>query len=142
MHRNKGFSLIELMVVVVIVGILAAIAIPNYSEYVLRSRVVEAVSGLADMRVRMEQFFQDNRTYAGTVVAGGCPIGLPAAENFTFTCSKLTANTYTLTATGKKTMDGFSYAVNQSNQRSSTMTTPSKWTGNSACWVLNRGGSC
>ncbi|PKO92922.1 MAG: hypothetical protein CVU16_06060 [Betaproteobacteria bacterium HGW-Betaproteobacteria-10] len=141
MSGNKGFTLIEVMIVVVIIGILAAIALPNYSEYVTRSRVPEATSGLSDMRVRMEQYFQDNRTYVGACVAGTVA-PLPTATNFTFACSGLAATTYTVTATGGGPMAGFSYTVNQSNGRSSTMSSPSTWTGNAGCWVTKKDGSC
>ena len=57
MPRSRGFTLIELMIAVAIVAILAAIAIPSYSEYIRRSRITEAISALSGMRVKMEQFF-------------------------------------------------------------------------------------
>lgn len=143
MSRKNGFTLIEVMVVVAIIGILAAIAIPNYADYVTRSRVPEAISGLSDMRVRMEQYFQDNRTYAGACVTNTVA-PLPTATNFLFACPVLTATTYSVTATGNNPgpMAGFSYAVDQSNLRSSTMSSPSTWTSNANCWVTKRDGSC
>src|SRR5258708_6947981 len=67
--RGAGFTLIEVMIVVAIVGVLAAIALPNYSDYVKRSKIIEATSVLSDLRVRYEQFFLDNRTYTG-----GCAV--------------------------------------------------------------------
>ena len=73
MTRARGFTLIELMIVVGIMAILASIAIPSYSEYVRRSRITEAVSALSGMRVKMEQYFQDNRTYAGACAAAPSP---------------------------------------------------------------------
>ena len=78
-HIQKGFTLIELMIVVAIIGILAAIAVPNYQEYVRRARASEATSALADMRIRMEQYFQDNRRYTGG------PCAAPTGTNPIFT---------------------------------------------------------
>ena len=57
---QKGFTLIELMIVVAIIGILASIAIPQYSDYVKRGKAAEATSNLATLRIKMEQCFQDN----------------------------------------------------------------------------------
>ena len=60
----RGFTLIELLVVIAIIGVLVAIAAPSYADYVRRGRIVEAVTRLSDQRVRMEQYFLDNRRYA------------------------------------------------------------------------------
>lgn len=67
-HRGSdGFTLLELVVVMAIAAILAAIAIPNYSEYVMRSHRSEAQSFISDVASRQSQFFLDRRSYAGTV---------------------------------------------------------------------------
>lgn len=58
-----GFTLLEVMMVVVIVGILAAIALPNYSQYVQRTRRIDAKNLLLAAAARQEQFMLDRRTY-------------------------------------------------------------------------------
>src|SRR3989449_7965409 len=77
MQRPTGFTLIELMVAIAIVAILAAIALPNYTDYVRRGKIQEATSTLLAMRTKMEQYFQDNRSYTtpGAPVLAPCTAG-------------------------------------------------------------------
>jgi type IV pilus assembly protein PilE len=133
MKTARGFSLIELMTVVVVIGILGAVAYPSYVDYVIRGKLVDATNGLSDGRVKMEQFFQDNRTYAG----GPSPA---ATTNFTFSSVNLTTTTYTISATGATgtNVAAFSYNINQNNVKGST--TP--WGNNATCWVVKKGGQC
>ncbi len=70
--RMAGFTLIEVMIVVAIIAILASIALPSYNDYVRRGQIQEAFGYLSDSRVKMEQYFQDNRNY-GTASPGACP---------------------------------------------------------------------
>ena len=63
---QSGMTLMELMVAVAIVGILGAVAIPQYRDYVRRGQMTEGISALADYRVKMEQYYQDYRRYGST----------------------------------------------------------------------------
>jgi type IV pilus assembly protein PilE len=151
-RQQNGFTLIEVMMVVAIVAILAAIAVPNYRDYVTRGRIIEATAGLGDARNKMEQYFQDNRTYPTgcqiqPTAPGATEVQLQALQNFTLACSNLAAATYTVTATGTGPMAGFSYTIDQNNLHTSTLSgsgASAGWTAASpnTCWVIRKGGVC
>ena len=142
--KQSGFTLLELMIVVAIIGILAGFGYPAYTDYIQRSKIAEAVSNLSDMRVKLEQYFLDNRTYVGAC-ATATVAPLPTGKYFTYACpsANLTATTYTVTATGVATqgMDGFGYSIDQANTRLTTAV-PAGWTQPSNCWALKKDGSC
>jgi type IV pilus assembly protein PilE len=148
MRTSSGFTLIEVMITVAIVAILAAIAVPSYNEYIQRARITEATSNLADMRNKMEQYYQDNRSWTpGGGAIQPCNPGtvapMPFSQNFTFTCDQLGPNTYRVVATGNpgSSMAGFQYTINQFNQRV-TVALPAPWITRPNCWVLRKDGSC
>lgn len=131
----RGFTLIELMVVVAVIGILSAVAYPAYLDYVVRGKLPEATSTLLTKRVQLEQFYQDNRTYSS---APAC--AAESSENFDFSCTSADGSGYTLQAEGKGSMAGFTFTVNQDNTRV-TVAAPTGWnTGN--CWVRKKGDTC
>jgi type IV pilus assembly protein PilE len=144
-HRARGFTLIEMMIVVGVIGILAAIAIPNYSDYVRRGKIIDATSKLSDARVHLEQWFLDKRTYVGACAVGtGVVRTVPGPDDtFALSCTVLTANTYTVQAAGipGKGMDLFTYTIDQGNVKISTITEPG-WNGNPLCWATRKDGSC
>lgn len=132
---SKGFTLIELMVALAIISILASIAIPAYQDYVLRSRIPEATSGLASKRVQLETYFDNNRTYVGF----NCNTG--GTASFAFSCTVQTPTQYTIQASGQGSMGNFTYTLDQSNNRSSVIS-QSGWSGNPGCWAIRKDGSC
>ncbi len=140
MKLQKGFTLIELMVVIAIIALLASIALPGYRDYVTRGYLVEGTAGLSDGRIKMEQFFQDNRTYVNAdTTAGVCPA---ATKNFTFTCTGLTGTAYLITATGRNGAAGFIYTIDQANAKATTGL-PTDWgTTPKACWITKKGNTC
>jgi len=141
MKKSGGFTLIELMIVVAVVGILATIALPSYNQYVVRGKMTEAYSNLLAMRVQSEQWFQDHRTYAGM------PCSTTNARYFTYACSNLSATTYTIAATGVAAtdVDGLVFSITESNARATVVNAPAStkgWAGNASCWIVRKNGSC
>jgi len=149
--RGRGFTLIELMIVVAVTAILAAIAYPSYGAYVTRSKIMEAKSSLNDMRTRMEQYFQDKRQFPAACIpadaSGPAPAGsiyLPAAlKYFSVTCTFADPASYLVTATGAAAgMTGFAFTIDQANNRV-TVGVPAGWSGaGTPCWVMKQDGSC
>ena len=144
-----GFTLIEVMITVAVVAILAAVALPNYFDYVTRSRLVEAKTNLVDMRTRLEQYFLDNRAYPNACIppasgpAKPGEIYLPASAKFFDTKCALTATTYTVTATGTGSMAGFVFTVNEANVRATTGAKAGWAKPNpNTCWASRKNGEC
>ena len=77
-QKNAGFTLIEMLMVVAIIGILLAIAVPAYNAYIVRAHRAAAQQFLLDVAQREEQYLLDNRQYTKTLGAGGLGLTMPA----------------------------------------------------------------
>ena len=140
--RLRGFTLLEVMIVVAIVATLAAIALPSYATYVKRSRILDAVTRLSDARSRLEDYFLDERAYVNASGACGVAPSSSATDAFVVQC-EATATTFTVTASGiaAKGMGSFVYAIDQSGTKS-TVSVPSGWIRANGCWTIRQDGSC
>lgn len=144
MEKQKGFTLVELMIVVVIAGILAAVVVPAYGNYVLRGKLTEASSELSAMRVKLEQYYQDSRTYAGACTDGTVAPLPSGTKYFTYACPTLTAAAFTVTATGVEAQgtDDFVYTIDQDNAKQTT-DAPADWGAMPVnCWITKKGEAC
>jgi type IV pilus assembly protein PilE len=138
---QKGFTLIELMIVVAVIGILAAIAYPNYVDYVRRGNVADATSQLQDFKLRMEQRFADNRTY---VRGTGCQVTVLSTDIGAITCAAASDEVFVATFTGAGALNGYAYTIDQRGQKSTTALPaawqPSDWSSGVPRWVLKKRG--
>lgn len=141
MKKQRGFTLIEIMITIAIIAILSAIAVPQYQDYVTRGELPEAHAGLGAFRVQMEQYYQDNRNY-GT---GGCGAAAPVYKYFAHTCTITSGGqgfTATATGTGGR-VNGpppFIFTLNEQNTRATT-SSPAGWGTFANCFVTRKG-SC
>jgi type IV pilus assembly protein PilE len=103
--KLRGITLIELMVVVVVISILAAIAIPSYRRYVIRANRTDAKTALLSVSQNLERCFTNSTPYAYNSAVCAAAVPLPFNEpagNYRIS-GVLAANTYTLTATPQGT---------------------------------------
>jgi type IV pilus assembly protein PilE len=149
--KARGFTLIEVMITVGIVAILAGIAVPAYTEYLRRGQLPEAHALLADYKVKMEQYYQDNRNYGvdNCALAGGVSPSWanfnPGARNFTFVCQlRNGGQAFTITATGNAASraNGHVYTINEQPGSAGRATTSFKGAAVAKpCWLV-KGDEC
>ena len=140
----RGFTLIELMVAVAVVGILTAVAYPSYRDHIVRGHLVDATTALSSFRAEMERHFQDNRSFA-TVGVFTTPCAVAEAQrtvgNFVISCAAVAATSYTLQAVGAGPVAGFTFTVTHQNVRATTAA-PGGWNTCATGWMLKKGQAC
>jgi len=103
--KQSGYTLVELLIVVAILGILATVAIPAYHNYVNRSKQSDAIIGLKAAQMAQEQFFSENNRYAGTIGI------LPGFSNAGAASTFYVKGDYRLTVVSASTSPAFSLAA-------------------------------
>lgn len=125
MRKSRGFTLIELMIVVAIVGILAAIAYPSYQGHLRKGHRADAQAYLMDLAQRQQQYITDNRAYAGDANSLSAPVPNSVAGFYTVQITTgATPPTFAITATaiGTQVPDG-----NLSIDNTGAKTPADKW---------------
>ncbi|MGQ2994784.1 type IV pilin protein [Variovorax sp.] len=145
--RAPGFTLIEMMIVVALIAILAAIALPSYNDYIRRGQQPEAFNALSDFRAKMEQYYQDNRKYgSGTTCANDATASswneFKATNRFSYACTITDGaqQAYSISATGTSgQVKNDVYSIDQNGNRSTSKFKGATVSAN--CW-LTRSSAC
>lgn len=115
--KAKGFTLIELMIVVIIMGILAMAAYPSYQDQVMKTRRTEGQSALLHLATAMEHYYTENLSYTGATTPSVLGHSSTTTNgHYTLTISDLSDTTYTVTATPAGAQAGDSCGVLTINQ--------------------------
>ncbi|MCH4897629.1 type IV pilin protein [Pseudomonas sp. B707] len=93
-RSNRGFTLVEIMIVIAIIGIMLTIGLPSYNEYVKKGRRADVVSNLSEQAQILERFYSKNNVYTGVT-------GLSTGNDFYTITPTITDQTFLLTATRK-----------------------------------------
>jgi len=137
-RKMQGITLMELMIVVVIIGILAAIAYPNYRDFTARAYRNEAKAALLKIATNQERFYLNNNTYTSDMT----DVGFSVSDNFKTETGSYNidiapgadSNTYTATATylsgGKESAACLTFTINGTGAKTSLPYTD--------CWTRTR----
>jgi type IV pilus assembly protein PilE len=146
---QRGFTLIELMIVVAIIAILAGIAVPQYTEFVRKGQVTEATSTMLEYRAQLERYYLDNRDYGAVPACGVLKTAFPGRKYFEPDCvTNNGGQGYVVTMKGKSGNVGprvgadgnlHEYTINEQNVRT-TVTFKGVASGKT-CWLVS-GNEC
>jgi len=125
-NKIKGFTLMELMITVAIIGIIAAIAIPSYQDFINKSRRSEAHAGLAKMQLQQEAHRMVNSTFASAFGTGSNEVHEPTSDYYTFSLTG-SGNAYTVIATAKSTQTADTACTPMTVNQAGTKTPAGCW---------------
>mgnify|MGYP003429352568 FL=1 len=140
---QQGFTLIELMIVVAIIGILAAVAIPSYQNYTLKAKYTEVTNAVAPYKTAIELCAQSGDCVSGTAISG-CSVGtlgIPGTQSSTYLASVAVSSTGAITATPKAT-GGILAAETFILTPSYTSGQPVTWAATGGCKTRTAGAIC
>jgi type IV pilus assembly protein PilE len=145
-QQLKGFTLIEVMIVVAIIGILTMVAYPSYRDSIVRGQLTDGTNGLSAIRAQMERFYQDNRTYATTgtfTTPCAADVSTRTFGNFVVSCTDGTidATHFTLQADGNGASNGFTFTINEQEAKT-TLHAPTGWNTCTGKWLTRKGQAC
>lgn len=126
--NSQGFTLIEVMIAVVIVGILAAIAYPSYIDYIIKSGRSEGVAAVMNVTNLQEQYYLDNRAYATDMTKLGLTNPFVTEHGY-YSVASTGTSSFTITATAKG-----SQASRDSTCATITMTSAGVKGPSAECW--------
>ncbi len=131
LSNKKGFTLVELIVVIVLIAILAAVAIPMYSTYALKGRASEANNIVGALMASADAWHQEKGTYAGFGASSEFTTITARAKYFSYKTSKETATSIVITAKGT----GTNASLTSSDTLTATLSTTgaTKWAAKGDC---------
>lgn len=145
--RHLGFTFIELIFSIAIIGVLASISLQSYQDYAIKFKIREAFTHLTTMKLKLERDWEGNYTFVKSCKPGTASALPTNLQYFTISCPKTKDgeivrddNNFLIVAEGL----GFKYTLDQDDNRR-TLAVPSGWTlpnPDSSCWVVDRSGKC
>lgn len=144
--KSRGFTLLEVMITVAIVGVLTSIALPMYYEQVIRSKLIDGTGKLGEFKGKMDRYWQDNRTYLNGAACGIPNPVVTGSDYFQITCGAPgplpTATSYTIWASGIAAKGTANFRFTIDNTDAKTSSGPAGWLGSGTCWAIRKDGSC